>query len=104
MKGERLRKLREERGLTQKALSVILPINRHSISTYELGKSQPSHEDLVTLADYFGVSTDYLLGRCEDYYPTPEGRQYLRLPVGLSDDDLEILTSLADILAKRGKG
>ena len=103
MDKDRFKDLREKRGLKQIDLVEILHVNRHSISSYELGHSQPSHETLVVIANYFDVSVDYLLGRCKDYYPTPEGEQYLRLPFGLSSSDKEMLATLADFLSKRGK-
>lgn len=61
--GERLRELREERNLTQKTLATILGISPRMVSFYESGAHFPRDEStLLRLADYFGISTDYLLG------------------------------------------
>lgn len=61
--GERLRNLREERNITQKTLSVVLGVSPRMVSFYESGAHFPRDERiLLRLADYFGVSTDYLLG------------------------------------------
>lgn len=62
---ERLRQLREEKGLTQQELAEKLNIGRASISNYELGTRTPDIEVLNKLADFFGVTTDYLIGRSE---------------------------------------
>ena len=61
--GQRLRSLREERNTTQKTLAAVLGISPRMISFYESGAHFPRDEGaLLHLADYFGVSTDYLLG------------------------------------------
>lgn len=61
--GERLRQLREERSMTQKALAVVLHISPRMVSFYESGAHFPRDEtQLFRLADYFEVTTDYLLG------------------------------------------
>ena len=61
--GERLAELREEQGLTQEDLAEQIPVGRSTIGSYETNNSQPSYAVLIELADVFGVSTDYLLGR-----------------------------------------
>ena len=58
----RLVKLRKERNITQRRLAVDLGIEQASISSYECGKYLPTVEVLIKLANYFGVSIDYLLG------------------------------------------
>ncbi|TYQ12878.1 UNVERIFIED_CONTAM: DNA-binding XRE family transcriptional regulator [Acetivibrio alkalicellulosi] len=63
-----LKQLREEKGLSQKDIAEYLGITRQAIASYELAKREPDYEILHKLADYFGVSADYLLGRanCRD--------------------------------------
>ena len=63
---ERIRALRRERGMTQEALGKIIGVKRDSISVYEAGRHYPEVRNLMILADYFGVSTDYLLGRTDN--------------------------------------
>lgn len=63
---ERLRGLRESKDLTQSALGEILNVSKQTISNYENGVSSPDQDSLSRLADYFNVSTDYLLGRTDD--------------------------------------
>lgn len=62
----RLKELREEKGLTQTELSKKTSIKQQNISRWEKGDNSPNVDDIVKLADFFQVSTDYLLGR-EDY-------------------------------------
>ena len=62
---ERLRELRKERHVTQKDMGEILGIQLRSSQCYERGDRRPDYEKLVALADYFDVTTDYLLGRSD---------------------------------------
>ena len=63
---ETLSELREDQGLTQLELSTRLHISNSSISAYETGARLPNVEVLAAFADFFDVTTDYLLGRTED--------------------------------------
>ena len=60
--GDILAELREDRGLTQLELSKQLHISNSSISAYENGSRLPSIDILLSLARFFDVTTDYLLG------------------------------------------
>lgn len=59
--GEKLKKLRKARGLSQEQLADQLNVSRQAISKWELGESTPDTDNLVALSDYYGVSFDYLL-------------------------------------------
>ena len=59
----RLQKLREQRRISRKTLSELCGLHPDAVRLYERGEAEPSVVSLVALADYFGVSTDYLLGR-----------------------------------------
>lgn len=61
----RLRELRLQHGLKQIALAKELGITQASLSAWETGKTSPDTRNLKKLADMYGVSTDYLLGRDE---------------------------------------
>lgn len=62
---ERLIKLRQNKALTQNELADLVKISRSALSLYELGKREPDFSTLSRLAEFFGVTTDYLLGRSE---------------------------------------
>ena len=60
--GEKLRRLRESRGLTQSALAGAVHMTQRKISYLECGKYEPGLSDLVSLCCFFKVSADELLG------------------------------------------
>lgn len=66
MNGKRLRRLRQEKKITQSQLGKIINVSKVSISGYETGERVPDTDNLKRLADFFGVTTDYLLGRSDD--------------------------------------
>ena len=57
----RIRELREEKGLKQVELAGILGVRQNTLSTWETGRYEPDNEMLQKIADYFDVSVDYLL-------------------------------------------
>ena len=67
-----LKKLHEEKGLGQKELAAILHVSNGTISNYESGIHSPNLDTLCTIADYHGVSVDYLLGRTDSPYAEKE--------------------------------
>lgn len=66
--GKIIRDLRIKNKLSSKELSKILNISESAISLYESGKRTPSISLIIKMADYFNVSTDYLLGVTEKKY------------------------------------
>ena len=60
---QRLKQLRQKKGLTQQKLAEILGIKRNTYSDWENGKTEPSFENLIKLADLLEVSLDWLFGR-----------------------------------------
>jgi len=63
--GEILAELRQDRKMTQKDLAQAMFVTVGTISNYENGVHYPDVDKLLSLADYFNVTTDYLLGRCK---------------------------------------
>ena len=61
-----LKIIREQHGKLQKDVAADLGIGLSTFSQYETGKREPDNKTLIKLADYFGCSTDYLLGRTDD--------------------------------------
>lgn len=60
--GERIKQLREAKGLTQAELARILGLSRSAVNAWEMGLSVPSVSYIVALSKLFGVSSDMLLG------------------------------------------
>lgn len=86
----RLKELREARGLSQ--LQIAKEINKsfQAYSHYETGKREPDFGTLVKLADFFGVTTDYILGRDlqqNEKMSLPLGRERLIEEINNADDE-----------------
>lgn len=63
----RLRQLRQKNKITQSDLADILGLKPTAISNYESKRNEPSFDKLITLCNYFDVSSDYLLGVSDTY-------------------------------------
>lgn len=63
---DRILDLRKSRGLTQKQLAVDAGLSEIGIQSYEGRRRKPAHDAIMSLADFFNVSTDYLLGRTDN--------------------------------------
>ncbi|WP_077616815.1 helix-turn-helix domain-containing protein [Caenibacillus caldisaponilyticus] len=85
--GERLKILRMRKKLSQQDVADRLNINRSTYARYELGQTQPDFETLEKLADFFDVSTDYILGRTDN--PNPPGNDEDNLVAFYNLDDLD---------------
>ncbi len=88
----RVKKMREQCGLTQAELAKKLGISRSSVNAWEMGISVPSTQYIVELAQLFGVSTDYLLGLQSNAVV-----DVTRLP----EDDVNIVHQLVKHLEKK---
>lgn len=64
--GEHLKSLRLSKGITQKQLATLTGTSERGIQNYELNQRKPTYDILISLADYFDVSLDYLVGRSDD--------------------------------------
>ena len=64
---ETSRALRKEKGLSQVQLAEALKVSKACISMIEIGKNEPTANTLLKYADFFQCTTDYLLGREDDF-------------------------------------
>lgn len=62
---QRLQCLRENKRISRKVLSELCGLNSDAVRRYERGEAEPTMHSLVAIAEYFEVSVDYLVGRCE---------------------------------------
>ena len=85
MVADRIKYLREQKGLSQAELSKRLGITRSSVNAWEMGISVPSTPYLVELAHIFRVSTDYLL--CVDATASVDVN-------GLTEEDIQLVHTL----------
>ena len=63
---QRMRDLREDHDKTQAEIAEVLGTSQTMYARYERGANELPTRHLITLADYYGVSTDYLLGRSDE--------------------------------------
>ena len=127
MLASRLKELRNQKNITQEELANHLSIPRGTYAHYELGKREPDYNMLLRIANFFDVSTDYLLGLTDspNPYKSPkiisdlrEGRVAYKdlseetkkslsrmdeLPVELQDKINEMISTLLDIEKKNKK-
>ncbi len=60
--GIKLKELRKEKHLTQQQFAQIMNVSKTTVCQWETSKQEPSLENVVFIAQYFGVTSDYLLG------------------------------------------
>ena len=72
-----LKELRENKKLSQKQLAADLHISQSTVGMWESGKREPNFEMLTKLAEYFNVSTDYLIGNLDTPTPKTLDEQFL---------------------------
>ena len=107
-----LKKLREKKGLTKKQVANGVGITDRAYIAYEYGERDVSTETLSKLADFYGVTTDYLLGR--EPAPNPFAdldlseddeaeviAKYMSLPPEIRACMLDVLVQLGDAAKKR---
>lgn len=92
MIADKIKALREAKGITQSELAKSLSVTRAGVNNWEQGLSIPAPSSIVEIAKYFGVSTDYLLGI--------ENNAVLDVS-GLDDKDVAILAELAERLKSK---
>src|SRR5215472_3161946 len=101
---ERLRAARQLRGLSQSELADKAGLQPSAVSHFETGRRAPSFDNLKVLSDTLQVTTDYLMGRVNEPNLTgPVANQLFRHAEKMSTNDLDTLTSFAEMLAKKAK-
>ena len=85
MRGNRLKILREEKGLKQDELANLLSISPSAVGMYERNEREPNDDLTIKFAEFFGVSTDYLLGKSEIRNPEQ---------IPLTDEDIKFMKSI----------
>lgn len=90
----RLKTLRQEKHLRQVQLAALIGVEKSTVSNYENGVREPSNRILVRLANIYGVTTDFLLGRSDD--------RLLDLS-GLTADEAAMITQLVQTMTEKNK-
>lgn len=110
-----LKKIRLNHNLTQAELAKQLGISRSSVGMYESGEREPDFETLETIADFFNVDMNYLLGNesrsiyyldpeaaaiAQEVYERPEMRMLFDASRKISPEDMDLVISMIDRLKK----
>lgn len=103
---ERLKMLRLQRGMTQTELAAALRIGQTTVAAYENGTHEPQIFSLLSYADFFGCSVDFLLGRhtaeeppC-DFCMTQDESKLLSVYRSLQPPQKNYLLRSADLLCE----
>ena len=103
----RLKELRKKNHKTQEEMAALIGVTRGAYGNIENGKREPDFKTLSKLADYFGVSVDWLIGRDKQSTPPDElsagESSLLRIFRELNEEGQEKLLDLADDLIQSGK-
>ena len=75
LKYGRIRDLRMDRGLTQEEVARVLHVSQNTYSQYEIGTTRYPLDAVVKLAEFYGVSVDYLVGLTDTPEPYPRRRK-----------------------------
>ena len=89
---ERLKELRAEKGIRSEDAAEVFGVSRATLSAYEMGKSVPDLNVLNKMADFYGVSTDYICGRTN----VKKSLQADTSSVKLSQSDVNKISKLSD--------
>lgn len=102
---QRLKELRGKRGLTQLELSKAIDISNRVLCYYETGDRFPKDEQLlIRIADFFGVSLDYLVGRTEIPYMHELDNNTLYIDVlRLNQEERKKIIDYADMILQLHK-
>ena len=99
---QRLKEIRELRGLSQSELAAKAKLQPTAISHFETDTRSPSFDNLRRLADALNVSTDYLIGRVDEpAIAGPDAKNLFRGVEKLSESDLEAIRMMKDALLAR---
>lgn len=82
MFAERIKKLRKEAGITQAELGKICGLSKGTVAMWEVGQREVTFDTLRKLADYFGVTADYLLGFSDETSPAAHEAELVDFMLG----------------------
>ncbi len=97
----RLRDAREQRGLTQGDLAKRCGLQPSAVSHFETGTRKPSFDNLRRLADALEITTDYLLGRVEDFRALSGADQLHRHFSAMTSADRSVAEQMMALLAEK---
>ena len=99
--GERLKELRKAKGIKQEELAEIIGVQKSTVSLYELSKNDPSDKVKITIAKFFNISLDYLIGVIDEPVPYYSKDLFIKLPDDISNEAKYLLSDYLDYLRYR---
>ena len=93
---DRLKQLRKEKNLTLRDLASKINTTKSTLSRYETGDGQPKQDILESLANFFEVTVDYLLGRTNQKYFKAEDTISFHTKKKISDKDVKTIKNIVD--------
>lgn len=84
---ERLKEERTRKGLSQEEFGKFFNLDKSTISLYESGKREPDYATLASFAEFFGCSTDYLLGKTNERRPADQVKEDIYTVAAHRTDD-----------------
>jgi len=104
----RIKQLRKQKGMTQKECATLLQVAHSTFSYWENGTHEPDTDTIKKIADYFGVSIDYLLGNSSNLIPDEEKGVKIpvlgRIPAGIPVEAIEDLVDWEEIPSNWTRG
>lgn len=101
MFAERFREIREQKDYTRADIAKVLNVTTATIGNYELGNREPGIRELTILADFFGVSIDYLIGRTDISVKRAKGKKItyavidtIEVPGILTEGEIDMIVSV----------
>lgn len=91
MLNENIKRLRMARGLNQVEFAKVMGVSKQCVSNWENDNVMPSIEMLIKIADFFNVTTDYILGR--------DARTYIDV-TGLSDEQISHISLIVSDISQ----
>lgn len=105
---DRLVQLRKELNLTQTDFAEKIGFSRTAVSAWEIGRNEPSNEDTIKIADFFGVSVDYIIGKTNNRKGASSSSAvvlvYGTIPAGIPMEMIEDIIDTEEIDANMLKG
>lgn len=101
--GKTLKELLNLHNLTQKQLAAALDLSPSALGNYIQGSREPDYETLIRIADYFHVSTDFLLGHSGEISVSQKEKLLLHIFRSLTTDQQEFYLEQGQIFIRQNK-
>ncbi len=102
--GERLKELRIQKGLSQQQLANMVHMSRRTIALYEKAMVKPRLKNVERLINFFGVSSDYMLGLSHERHISPGVAELIQECKELSEEQQGIILAILKVMKHLNNG